>query len=234
MQNVAQVSLPMRIALGVTLAFFALWFVMLRPKPAPEPPVQTPAPAAEAPASSAGKAEATAENAVGNANAASGKREAAAKDASEGTAPSAPQANAAKPKPAGTESAAKPAVKPSAGQPVETPGKPTARGRAVQRVLGDIENKKVVVLLFSNSRLSDDREVGRAVSRIDRHGGKVKVHRAPIGNLADFEPITRGVPIVTSPSVLVIDRARQARVVSGLTVKSELDETVDAALRVRR
>ena len=47
----------MRIALAATLAFFAIWFVALRPKPPAADPAATPAPAAQQPAQSApGKA----------------------------------------------------------------------------------------------------------------------------------------------------------------------------------
>ncbi|HEV2062240.1 MAG TPA: hypothetical protein VGR12_05250, partial [Solirubrobacteraceae bacterium] len=101
------------------------------------------------------------------------------------------------------------------------------------RVLTDVVRGKVAVLLFWDRRLSDDRAVHRAVTGLDRRGGKVTVHKAPIADLAQFEPITSGVPVVTSPTVLIIDRAGRARSVGGLTVPSELEELVGKALRVK-
>jgi hypothetical protein len=88
-----------------------------------------------------------------------------------------------------------------------------------------------VVLLFWYPEGSDDREVRRAVSGIDRHAGKVKVHVARTTDIGAYEKITRGLPVVTSPSVLVIDRDKRARVISGLTIRSEIDQAVSLALR---
>ncbi len=213
MQSVSQVSPPLRIALGGALAFLALWFVALKPKPPADVP---PAPAPTGAQSAPGKAVEQAQQAAG------------AKPADPAAA-SAPQAAAAEPAPAAS---AKPAAKPSAPVDVKK-----AAGDEIARpadaVLRDVAKGKVAIVLFWDRRVSDDRAVRRAVSDLSRRGGKVAIHTAAMKRLADYEVITRGVPIVTSPTVMVIDRARRARTVSGLTVTSELEDVVDKAIRVR-
>lgn len=210
----------MRIALLAVLAFAGLWLVALRPKPggSAAPPVQAAQqkPAKPAPKGVTGAA-AKADKAVAGANASTAKREAAAAKTSEGKPAAAKPAAAAAP----VVAAAKPAV--AAAKPDTTP-------KHVKTILGDVEKGKVVVLLFWNSQLDDDREVRRAVDAVDRRDGKVVVRRASIFDLGDYEPITRGVPVVTSPTTLVIDRDRRARSVSGLTVTRELDQLVGRAL----
>ena len=222
----------MRIALLVVLAFAGVWFVALRPKPAsdaiaPATPAVTAAPA-------------KAKDAVAKANRASAKREAA-----DGTAPAAakPAARKAEAAPAPAAKAqpkpkaatpAKPAAAPALAGPAATPGSGTAKVRderaKVKRVLADLEAKKVVVLLFWDRRSSDDREVFRAVEASDRHAGKVSVRAAPIQKLGDYDQVTKGLPIAASPSVVVIDRAKRATVITGLTVTAEVDEAVKRAL----
>jgi hypothetical protein len=191
---VDQVSMPMRILLAVTLAFAAIWFAALRPKPADDVAPPAPAPAAAATA--------TADPAV--------PATAPADTAPVATAPAAP-----------------------ATAPI-TPARPaTARPRReVRRVLDAIEQRKTVVLLFAGDG-ADDRSVRRAVRRADRHGGKVSVHVASIERLADYEPVVRGLPVQHAPTVLVIDRTRQASAITGLTVTGEIDQTVDRALKAK-
>ncbi len=216
MQVVSQVSLPVRIALVACLAFAALWFVALRPKPVATEPA--PAGAQSAP----GQAAEQAQQAAGAQAQGVEKTEAAAND------PAAAQAPAAAAVEPGTKQAAKP------GTPIDVQkaaddevAKPAAA------VLRDIEKGKVAVLLFWDRKVSDDRAVHRAVTDLSRRKGKVAVHTAPMSRIARFEQITRGVPVVTSPTVLIIDRARRARWVSGLTVTTELEDLVDKAIRVR-
>ena len=223
MQNVGQVSLPMRIALAATLAFSAFWFVALRPKPPVATPPATP-PAAAAPQSAPGKAAAQAEQAAGASQQKADKQEAAVTGAPAAEAP------AAATRPA--QPAEANASEPGARIDIEKAAGPTT-SKAALSVLQDVVKGKVAVVLFWDRRLSDDRAVHRAVMGLDRRGGKVTVHKSPIANLAAFEPITSGVPVVTSPTVLIIDRAGRARTVGGLTVPSELEELVGKALRVK-
>jgi hypothetical protein len=234
MQSVSQVSLPMRIALVATLAFCAIWFVALRPKPPAVEPTPTPTPTATPASPSAAKS--APGRAAGAANEAVGRSQqsAAAHEGAAGAvgAPSAakPATPAASPATAGKTAGAE-AAKPAA--PVDLKAAGPDVSNAARGIIGDLAHGKVVVLLFWDSRLSDDREVHSAVAGLRRRGGKVAVHIAPIAHLARYEPITRGVPVVTSPTVLIIDRAGHGRAVGGLTVPSELEELVGKALKVK-
>ena len=220
MQSVNQVSLPMRIALVATLAFCAIWFVALRPKPVPSAPAAAP-PTAGA-ESAPGQAAATAQEAVG-----ASQQSAEAHEAAAGTAP------------VDTGTPASPATatqqqtgKPASAVDVEQAARDDVPEEALT-VLRDVSRGKVAVLLFWDRELSDDRAVHSAVKGLSRRGGKVAVHVAPIAKLARYEAITRGVPVVTSPTVLIIDRAGRARSVGGLSVPRELEELVGKALKVK-
>jgi hypothetical protein len=231
--DVDQVSLPMRIALLAVLAFAGLWLVALRPKVTGTGAATTP-PAATQPANGVLNAPKKAEKAVAEANQASAKRETAAAKAAE-----------SKPAAAKSEPAAAPKAKPAkpaaaaetASGPAATPASGVRKARdekaKVKRVLADIDAKKVVVLLFWDRRSADDREVYRAVESSARHGGKVSVRAAPIQQLGEYDKITKGLPIAGSPSVVVIDRAKRATVISGLTVTAEVDAVVKRALARR-
>jgi hypothetical protein len=210
----------MRIALLVVLAFAGLWMVVLRPKPADD--VAAP----PAPANGAVSAPAKAQNAVDQADKASAKADATAKATAESTPakPAAPKAS--KPEATKTSATKGPAATP------DSEGGPKTRNetRKVKRVVADLADKKVVVLLFWDRRSADDREVYRAAEAADRHGGKVSVRAAPIQRLGDYDTVTKGLPIAASPAVVVIDRAKQATVISGLTVTEEIDAAVNDAL----
>ena len=106
--------------------------------------------------------------------------------------------------------------------------------RRVNAVLADLDDRKVVVLLVWDRNGTDDQEVRRAVSGVDRRGGTVAVHTAALSDLAGYEPITAGVPIVGTPTVLVIDRNRKALPISGLTVTREIDQKVTKAFKNSR
>ena len=141
-----------------------------------------------------------------------------------------PAAKPAAEKPAAAKADTKPAAKPkTAEKPATTPVQ-----RRVNAMLADLDARKVVVLLFWDRNGTDDQEVRRAVSAVDRRGGTVAVHTAALSDLAGYEPITAGVPIVGTPTTLVIDRNRQALPISGLTVTREIDQKVTKAFKNSR
>jgi hypothetical protein len=207
----------MRIALAATLAFVALWLVALRPKPveevAPAPMPTASTPLTERPAQAA--------EAVDKANAASAAHEAAAPDAA-AAKPAAPPAEATAPATAAKSPA--PAAKPS----------PSRAVRGAGAVLHDLDAGRTVVLLFWDRRAPDDRTARRAVARVERHHGKVRVHVAPIKQVGRYGRITQSVPVTQSPTVLVIGRDKKAQAITGLTVASEIDDKVRTVLRRAR
>jgi hypothetical protein len=110
----------------------------------------------------------------------------------------------------------------------------STKSSTAKAVLADLDAGRTIVLLVWDGKSADDRSVRRAVSKIDRHDGSVRVHVANVAKLSSYEAITKGVPITESPTVLVIDADRKARVISGLTVKAEIDDAVGRALKTAR
>jgi hypothetical protein len=90
---------------------------------------------------------------------------------------------------------------------------------------------QVVALLFYNPRSVDDRSVRRAVLSVNRRRGKVAVMTAPIAKLSRLTSITRAVPVLNSPTLVVIDRKLNARAFGGLLDADSVSESVADALR---
>ena len=132
--------------------------------------------------------------------------------------PATPAQTAVKP----VRKAATPAPKPKRVVPATGP----------ERVLADIKANKVVVLLFwdPKARSPEDRVVREELKAVDRRDGRVKVHTASISQLRAYEQITKAAMVAQSPTVLVIDREAQARMLEGLTVTREIDTVVDRIL----
>ena len=92
-------------------------------------------------------------------------------------------------------------------------------------------DKKVMVLLFWNPKAADDKAVRRAVKGIGSHHGKVAVDVANVADVARYAPITRGVDVQQSPSVVVVDRKLQADLLTGYVDRQTIEQTVSDALR---
>jgi hypothetical protein len=205
-----QVSRPMLIALAATVVLAALWLVALRPKTAevadtPAAPVTAIAPAKDAAATS---------------DAANDKLANATDGAGSAGATTTPATS--------TKAAKTVVVKPATKSAVANIT--AAGGREEAAVVRDIRRGKVVVLLFWNTKSSDDRATRGYVRGLNRHGGKVAVHVAPISRVGRFESITRGVTVNQSPVTLIIDRKRRTRAIIGLSEPGELTQAVDDAL----
>jgi hypothetical protein len=211
-----EVSRPLQVVLILTVGFAGLWFVALRPKgnqvAAPAP---APKPAAAAPKHSSlpgglGRA-------VDKANAAKAQGDAAAAAADGKPAP-----------------APAPAVH-AAVKPAPAPVKPVAPAAAAHRtaaihgitpgtVRGALSANRVVVLLFYNPLSSDDRAVRDELASVDRRGGHVAVWSVGISGLGRFKNVLRGIDVVQSPSVVVLSRKAQPRVLQGYTDHAEIDQ----------
>jgi hypothetical protein len=100
-------------------------------------------------------------------------------------------------------------------------------------LLAALDRGQVVVLLFWNSRASDDRAVRSVLREVDRHGGRVVVHAASVSRVAAYSAITNGAQVLGSPTALVIDRKRQAKQVTGFHDARSIDQAVDDALAGR-
>jgi hypothetical protein len=213
----SQISPPIRILLAGSLVFMMAWFVLLRPS---AEPTATPQPA---PASGYGKA-------VDNANGAAAATEAAqANSAAAGAAVSGSAAPA-------TASGSAPATADApAGAPAATAAKPSADAAELglpAAVAKAVAQKKVLVMLFWNKNAIDDRAVRRELRGIDRHHGKVKVHVASIKDVARYAPITRGVNLEQSPTI-VVAKGATADALVGYVDAGTIDQTVSDILRSR-
>jgi hypothetical protein len=220
---VDQLSLPYRIALVALLVVAALWFTVLRPKS------ETAAPAPQAPgvtglANDVSQAQGAA--AAANASAARSEGAANAVGADPAAASSAPSA----PTPASAAHAR--AARPAAGAAKKATTKTgdDARDRSLP-LLRALDARHAVVLLFWTRAGADDRAVRAAVGGVNRRGGKVRVEAASVADVGRYEAITRGVQIVESPTVLVIDPQHTARAITGYTTTAEIDQAVGDALR---
>jgi hypothetical protein len=213
-----EVSRPVQIALLAVVLFAAAWFVALKPgddaAPAPAPAETTaaaPAPAPTTPETTAAAPEPT--------------TEAAAQPAG-GTAATASV----------SEVAATGATRASTAILTDKGAAPTGDDDVVQisalpsDVRRAISRKKVVVLLFWNPKAADDRSVKASVRKTDRHGGKVFVKIDTTKHVSAYSGITGGAQVLQTPTIITVDRRKQARTLVGYVDSATLDQAVRAAL----
>jgi hypothetical protein len=113
-----------------------------------------------------------------------------------------------------------------ARHPVATP-KATSSPAAVQTAMA---GGKVVVLLFWNQQASDDRRVHEELGQVSSHGGKVLIVSAPVRQVSLFSSSIRGIQVLQSPTILVVDHSHRARTLVGYTDRAEIGQAVDDAL----
>lgn len=92
---------------------------------------------------------------------------------------------------------------------------------------------KVVALLFYNPAGADDQFDRFALKTISTHHGAVVKLAVPVDQLAKYSTITNQVPVTTSPTLIVIDRHRQASTLVGFADPLEFSQLVSAALRAK-
>jgi len=198
------VSRPLLIALGGIVVVFALWLVVLKPKPVAID--NTPL----APTEAVGKAKA----AVATSNAADATVQAATGD-TPATVPAA--------------TAKVPAARPTAPATAAS----TSGARLDGPILRELRDGRIVVVLFWNALGADDIATRGALRELDRHDGRVVVHIVPIAKVGRYPSITEGVTVAQSPTTLVIGRRRHTRVITGLSEPRELSQAVGDALAGR-
>lgn len=201
-----QVSRPLLIALAAVVLLAAAWLTVLRP-------------GAEAPAEPDSGPVAPLAEAVDSAEQAS-----AASDDANAARQADPAAGAVTP----TDPSA-PSAAPSAPGGVD-PSVAAQMGEGSIEVLEQLERGRAVVLLFWNGRSSDDRAVRRAVSRVDRRDGDVRVIVERLEELGSYAAVTNDVGVESTPTTLVIAPGGAVQAVTGYTVTRELDQAVRDAL----
>lgn len=230
-----QVSRPYQVLLGGAVLLLAVWFVALRPKPAEK--TAAPPPAASAPAAAPGSTT-PAKTHLGSAiqkarqanaaESASAQRSADAANSVDGSAPASPGSAVAPAAPGGAGAAhAAPGASPSVAQLKGLRSLP-------QPIRTAVAKKQTIVLLFWNASSADDQEAHRSVFGINRRGGRVTAMAASINSLARYTAITRAVPVLGSPTVVIIDPKLRARSVTGFFDSETLEEAVLESLSTRR
>jgi hypothetical protein len=222
----SQISPPIRILLVCVLAFLAAWMLFLRPKDdAGIPAAATPATQSERPVEAGGAdADSAAGKIVEKANDTVAAQDARAEELAGGgtstgtTTPSATTASAGEPPVAGAE-------------PGKLTKKAAAAGGLPVRVLRALGERKVVVLLFWSPKSADDKAVRKALTRVDRHDGKVLAHATHLKRIAAYGQITRGADVSQSPTVVVVDRNRKVETLVGYVDRASIDQAVTDALR---
>jgi hypothetical protein len=230
--DMSQISPPLRILIIGSVVFLAAWFVFLKPGG------QTATPAATAPVATATTVPAKDTSATTSSSAGAAVQKAeAAKQASEASS----AASAGESTPSTTASSTggaaatttTPAAKPT---PAGSPDKSAATAKATALplpVAKAVAAKKVLVLLFWNPKASDDRAVRNAVEGLPRHKGKVVVQIADVNQIARYAPITRGVEVTQSPSVVVVDRELKGNLLVGYNDRQTIDQAVQDALAAK-
>ena len=223
-------SRPLQIVLVAVLLFGAVYMLALRPKtdsssstPA-KPAKQTTTSPAQGPGSSIpgglGKAVTKARGAAAQSDAANQRVQQATGGGSTSTS-AAPAAPAAASTASRAARSARPAHHPAA-KPKATP--------ASAAVSAAMAKGKVVVLLFWNQQASDDRSVRAELAHVSSHNGRVLIVAAPVRQVSLFSDSIRGVQVLQSPTIVVVDRRHRARTLVGYTDRAEIGQAVDVAL----
>jgi hypothetical protein len=109
-------------------------------------------------------------------------------------------------------------------------GGPAARLGAVERAL---TAHKVVALLFYNPAAPDDEAVRGELQTISSHGGAVVKLAIPLAELPSYTAVISQVPVNFSPTLVIVDRARQASEIAGFADAFEIAQRIDDALASR-
>ncbi len=98
-----------------------------------------------------------------------------------------------------------------------------------------VRSDKVITLLFWNPRAADDRQVRHHIKHLKLDDRKVSVKVANVKHISRYAPITRGVDVQQSPTVVVVDRKLQAESLVGyvdsVTVRQAISDAQRAGKR---
>jgi hypothetical protein len=89
---------------------------------------------------------------------------------------------------------------------------------------------RVVALLFYNPAATDDRAVKQELATVPTHAGEVVKMSVQVSRLANYSLVTNQVPVQVSPTLVLIDKARQASTIVGFADRFEIAQRVADAL----
>ena len=136
---------------------------------------------------------------------------------------------AAKAAPA-TSAKTSPAAKAAAHKSPANASTTASAASEVQTVQNAVRAGKVVAVLFYNGAAADDRAMKSELASIPTHKGEVVRLAVPVSQLTQFSMITTQIPVDSSPTLVVIDRARQATTLFGFADGVEIAQRIDDAL----
>jgi hypothetical protein len=120
----------------------------------------------------------------------------------------------------GTTATATTSVAPTTTAPV------SATQRRLSTTESALDTGKVVALLFYNPAGADDRAVRQELAAVPTNGNKVVKLAVPLSEAGRYTFITANVQLDSSPTLVLIDRAKQATTIVGFTDRYEIAQRV--------
>jgi hypothetical protein len=235
----ASLPRPLIALLVATLAAFGLWYVELKPSSSSSGGSSQGVGAYQSAInqahqavkiSGAANAKLGAPTSTGPAPKSPTTSEATTAKAGPAPATSAAATSAAATPTATTAAHARPAAHAKAVAHAKPAPKTVSTAQQVSLVKSAIESHKVVAVLFYNAAASDDQAMAHELGSVPTHGGKVVKLAVPVSELTSFGMITQQVPVVTAPTLVVIDASRQATTLTGFADPLVISQTVADAL----
>jgi hypothetical protein len=109
------------------------------------------------------------------------------------------------------------------------PAKP-APANALATVAAALRKGQVIALLFYNPPAVDDQAVKRELAAVPDPRGRVLKLAVPVSQLASFGEVTDHVFVSASPTLILIDRRRQASTIVGFADRYEIQQRIAQAL----
>jgi hypothetical protein len=135
-----------------------------------------------------------------------------------------------------TSTSAKPAKTSAAAKPT-SPAKPAAKAlsaaQQVSLITSAIVAHKVVAVLFYNPAAADDVAMAHEIAAVPTNGGQVVKLAVPVSELTNFAIITQQIPVVTAPTLVLIDGSHQATTITGFADTLEITQRVQDALAAK-
>jgi hypothetical protein len=210
-----------------TVVFFAIWMVALKPKSSAGGGSQGGVGQYQSAIDKAHQAVTTSNQA----NAKLGAPTATAPAAKPATP--ATTATAAKAAPATTAKTAPKAAAKAAPVTKHSPDVAQSAKSGVQAIQSAIRAGKVIAVLFYNDAAADDRAVKKELAAVPTHHGKVVKLAVPVSQLTQYSVVTQQIPVVTAPTLVLIDASRQATMITGYADPVEIAQRISDALTVK-
>jgi hypothetical protein len=98
-------------------------------------------------------------------------------------------------------------------------------------VASAVRRDKVLAILFWNPSAPEDRRVRGALRQANTYDGRVFVRVARVSDIARYAPITRGVDVAQSPTLVVVDRDLHAESLVGYVARTTIRQALADAIR---